>query len=38
MSYNRIGKKDEAIKYFEIALSLDPSIDFARQQMEECQT
>ena len=29
-NYRDIGKKDKAIQYYEIALSIDPSIDFAK--------
>jgi ribosomal protein S12 methylthiotransferase accessory factor len=37
VNYRKIGQTDEAVKYFELALSLDPSIEFARQQLAECQ-
>lgn len=35
VNHNRLGNRDEAIRYFTLALTLDPSIDFARSQLEE---
>ena len=32
-NYRDLGKTDEAIHYYELALSLDPSIDFARDNL-----
>jgi len=34
-NYRDIGKKDKAIQYYEIALSIDPSIDFAKINLEK---
>lgn len=33
-NYRDMGKTQEAIRYYELALSLDPTIDFARQNLE----
>ena len=33
VNYQKLEKNDEAIKYFELALSLDPSIEFARDNL-----
>jgi ribosomal protein S12 methylthiotransferase accessory factor len=33
VNYSRLGKKDEAIHYFTISLTLDPSLDFARNEL-----
>lgn len=35
VNYRKTGQKEEATRYFEIALSLDPDIEFARIQLEE---
>lgn len=35
VNHNRLGNNDDAIRYFTIALSLDDSLDFARDQLEE---
>ena len=35
VNHNRLGNRDEAIRYFTLALTLDPSIEFARTQLEE---
>jgi ribosomal protein S12 methylthiotransferase accessory factor len=35
VNHNRLGNRDEAIRYFTVALTLDPSIDFARTQLDE---
>ncbi|VEN73851.1 conserved hypothetical protein [Candidatus Desulfarcum epimagneticum] len=34
-NYRDMGKKDEAVRYYALALELDPSIDFARQNLEK---
>lgn len=34
-NYKEMGKVDEAIHFYRIALSLDPSIDFARENLEK---
>jgi ribosomal protein S12 methylthiotransferase accessory factor len=36
-NYRDLGKTDEAIHYYELALSLDPSIDFARDNLAKLQ-
>lgn len=33
INYSRLGKKDEAIQSFTIALTLDPTLDFAQNEM-----
>ena len=33
VNYNRLGQGEEAIHYFTIALTLDPELDFARNQL-----
>jgi ribosomal protein S12 methylthiotransferase accessory factor len=33
-NYREMGKTDEAIRYYRLALELDPSIDFARDNLE----
>ena len=33
-NYRDMGKKDEAVRYYRLALELDPSIDFARDNLE----
>ncbi|MBC8208106.1 MAG: YcaO-like family protein [Desulfobulbaceae bacterium] len=35
VNYRRLGKNDEAAHFFTLALSLDSSIDFAREQLAE---
>ena len=35
VNYRKIGNRDQAIHFFTLALSLDPAIDFARQQLAE---
>ncbi len=35
VNHNRLGHKEEAMRYFTVALTLDPSIDFARTQLDE---
>lgn len=35
VNYRKLGKKEEALKSFALALSLDPSIEFARKHMTE---
>ena len=35
VNYKELGQREEAIKSFSVALSLDPSIDFAQKHMEE---
>ncbi len=37
-NYRDLGKIDEAIHYYELALSLDPSIDFARDNLARLRT
>jgi ribosomal protein S12 methylthiotransferase accessory factor len=37
-NYRDLGKTDEAIHYYELALSLDPSIDFARDNLAKLQS
>ena len=32
-NYREMGEKDKAIYFYEIALSIDPSIDFARESL-----
>jgi hypothetical protein len=32
-----MGDKDNAIRYYQFALALDPSIDFARENLEKLQ-
>lgn len=33
-NYRELGKKEEAIQYYRLALELDPSVDFARDNLE----
>jgi len=33
VNYSRLGKQEEAVHYFTIALTLDPSLDFARDEL-----
>lgn len=33
VNYNRLAMRDEAVHYFTVALTLDPSLDFARDQL-----
>ena len=35
VNHNRLGNREEAIRFFTLALTLDPSIEFARVQLEE---
>ncbi|MBU0480265.1 MAG: YcaO-like family protein [Proteobacteria bacterium] len=35
VNYRKLGRKDEALKSFALALSLDPSITFAKEHMRE---
>lgn len=35
VNHNRLGNWEEAIRYFTLALTLDPTIDFARTQLDE---
>ena len=35
INYQRIGKNEQAAEYFELALTLDPSITFARDNLAE---
>ncbi|MCX5880957.1 MAG: YcaO-like family protein [Deltaproteobacteria bacterium] len=37
-NYRDLGKTEEAIHYYELALSLDPSIDFARDNLEKLRS
>ncbi len=37
-NYRDLGKTNEAIHYYELALSLDPSIDFARNNLAKLQS
>jgi ribosomal protein S12 methylthiotransferase accessory factor len=37
-NYRDLGKADDAIHYYELALSLDPSIDFARDNLAKLQS
>lgn len=34
-NYREMGEKDKAIYFYEVALSIDPSIDFARESLEK---
>jgi ribosomal protein S12 methylthiotransferase accessory factor len=34
VNHREMGQIDQAVRYFELALSLDPSIDFARDNLE----
>ncbi|MCP4689505.1 MAG: tetratricopeptide repeat protein, partial [Desulfobacterales bacterium] len=34
-NYRELGKRDKAIKYYEMALAMDPSISFARDSLEK---
>jgi len=33
VNYRKLNDIDQALKFFELALNLDPSIDFAREQL-----
>jgi len=33
VNYNRLGEREKAIHFFTIALTIDPSLDFAREQL-----
>ncbi len=35
VNYNRLGESDEAIRYYTLALTLDPTIHFAREQLDQ---
>jgi ribosomal protein S12 methylthiotransferase accessory factor len=35
VNHSRLGHREEAIRFFTLALTLDPSIEFARAQLEE---
>lgn len=35
VNHNRLGNREEAIRYFTLALTLDPTLDFARAQLDE---
>ncbi len=35
VNYRAIGKIDQAVEYFGLALSIDPSIDFAREHLQQ---
>ncbi len=35
VNHNRLGNSDEAIRYFTVALTLDPTIEFAKTQLHE---
>ena len=35
VNYNKLGKKEEAIEFLTIALTLDPDLDFARNLLAE---
>lgn len=35
VNHNRLGNREEAIRYFTLALTLDPTIEFARTQLDE---
>jgi len=34
VNYNRLGDSDEAIRYFTLALTMDPSLEFAQEQLQ----
>jgi ribosomal protein S12 methylthiotransferase accessory factor len=36
-NYRDMGKIEEAIKYYEMALAMDPAIDFARDNLKKLQ-
>ncbi|UCF57940.1 MAG: tetratricopeptide repeat protein, partial [Deltaproteobacteria bacterium] len=36
-NFRDMGDKDNAIRYYQFALALDPSIDFARENLEALQ-
>ena len=36
-NYRDMGKKEKAIKYYEMALAMDPAIDFARNNLDKLQ-
>ena len=38
VNHNRLGNSDEAIRYFTLALTLDPSLEFAEQQLKDLTT
>lgn len=35
VNHNRLGNKDEAVRYFTLALTMDPMLDFAQEQLQE---
>lgn len=35
VNHNRLGNKDEAIRYFTLALTMDPMLHFAHEQLQE---
>jgi ribosomal protein S12 methylthiotransferase accessory factor len=35
VNHNRLGNSEEAVRYFTVALTLDPSIEFARVQLDQ---
>lgn len=35
VNYKRLGKNQEAIEYFTVALTIDPQLEFARNELEE---
>ena len=35
VNHNRLGNSEEAIRYFTLALTMDPMLDFAREQLNE---
>ena len=35
VNHNRLGNREEAIRYFTLALTLDPTLDFAKAQLDE---
>ncbi|MEE4165383.1 MAG: YcaO-like family protein [Desulfocapsaceae bacterium] len=35
VNHNRLGNGEEAIRYFTLALTMDPTLDFARTQLDE---
>ena len=37
-NYREMGEKDKAVYFYEIALSIDPSIDFARESLAKLKT
>lgn len=35
VNHNRLGNKEEAVRYFTLALTMDPMLDFAQKQLQE---